>query len=110
MVLQSMVNVQECSYCTVGFLSGFGVAAEIVLFVLVGAAVDINYAVSAGISAVMLIFAVLLFRMAGVAVCLIIGRMSMVMMRERLLSIVRVAITAGTLQPNPMISGMNDLP
>ena len=47
------------------------VAAEIVLFVLVGAAVDINYAVSAGISAVILIFAVLLFRMAGVAVCLI---------------------------------------
>ena len=38
---------------------------------LVGAAVDINYAVSAGISAVILIFAVLLFRMAGVAVCLI---------------------------------------
>ena len=47
------------------------VAAEIVLFVLVGAAVDINYAVSAGISVVILIFAVLLFRMAGVAVCLI---------------------------------------
>ena len=47
------------------------VAAEIVLFVLVGAAVDINYAVSAGISAVILIFAVLLFRIAGVAVCLI---------------------------------------
>ena len=47
------------------------VAAEIVLFVLVGAAVDINYAVSAGIAAVILIFAVLLFRMAGVAVCLI---------------------------------------
>lgn len=47
------------------------VAAEIILFVLVGAAVDINYAVSAGISAVILIFAVLLFRMAGVAVCLI---------------------------------------
>lgn len=47
------------------------VAAEIMLFVLVGAAVDINYAVSAGISAVILIFAVLLFRIAGVAVCLI---------------------------------------
>ena len=38
------------------------------------------------------------------------GRMSIVMRRERGLSIVRVAMTAGTLHPNPMMSGMNDLP
>ena len=38
------------------------------------------------------------------------GRMSMVMSRDRRLSMVRVAMTAGTLQPNPMTSGMNDLP
>ena len=38
------------------------------------------------------------------------GNMSIVMSRERRLSIVRVAITAGTLHPNPIISGMNDLP
>ena len=38
------------------------------------------------------------------------GRMSIVIRRERRLSIVRVAITAGTLHPKPMMSGMNDLP
>ena len=34
----------------------------------------------------------------------------MVMSLDRRLSMVRVAITAGTLQPKPMMSGMNDLP
>ncbi|MBR4445304.1 MAG: cation:proton antiporter [Solobacterium sp.] len=52
-------------------LSKLWTAAEILLFVLVGAAVDISYAFHAGAAAVLLIFAVLLFRMLGVAVCLI---------------------------------------
>ena len=34
----------------------------------------------------------------------------MVITRSFLLSSVRVAIMAGTLQPNPISSGMNDLP
>lgn len=46
-------------------------AAEVILFVLVGAAVDIRYTLSAGIAAVGMIFIALLFRAAGVAVCLI---------------------------------------
>lgn len=46
-------------------------AAEVVLFVLVGAAVDIRYTVSAGISAVLLIFAALAFRAVGVWLCMI---------------------------------------
>ncbi len=46
-------------------------AAEVVLFVLVGAAVDIRYTVSAGISAVLLIFAALAFRAVGVCLCMI---------------------------------------
>ena len=46
-------------------------AAEVVLFVLVGAAVDIRYTVSAGISAVLLIFAALVFRAVGVCLCMI---------------------------------------
>lgn len=46
-------------------------AAEIMLFVLVGAAVNIEYAFNAGPKAVLLIFLVVLFRMAGVAVCMI---------------------------------------
>ncbi len=47
------------------------VGAEVMLFVLVGATVDIKYALTAGVSAVVLIFGVLLFRMVGVFVCLI---------------------------------------
>lgn len=47
------------------------VAAELLLFVLVGATVDLHYAYAAGLSAVILIFGVLLFRMAGVWVCLL---------------------------------------
>ena len=46
-------------------------AAEVILFVLVGAAVDIRYTLSAGIAAIGMIFIALLFRAAGVAVCLI---------------------------------------
>lgn len=57
------------------------VAAEILLFVLVGATVDLKYAASAGIFAVILIFGVLLFRMAGVFCCLIKTNLSM---KERL--------------------------
>ena len=34
----------------------------------------------------------------------------MVMIRLRLLSMVRVDMTAGTLHPKPMMRGMNDLP
>lgn len=47
------------------------VAAEVFLFVLVGATVDLRYAVSAGVNAVLLVFAALLFRMLGVALSLI---------------------------------------
>lgn len=47
------------------------VCAEIMLFVLVGATVDLHYVFSAGFGAVVLIIAVLLFRMAGVCCCLI---------------------------------------
>lgn len=47
------------------------VGAEVMLFVLVGATVDIKYALTAGVSAIVLIFGVLLFRMVGVFVCLI---------------------------------------
>ena len=47
------------------------VAAEVLLFVLVGATVDISYALKAGAAAVILIFGVLIFRMAGVFFCLL---------------------------------------
>ena len=63
---------------------GFGrlwVFFEIMLFVLVGACVNIKYAAAAGLPAAAMIFAVLLFRMAGVCVCTAKSRLSP---RERL--------------------------
>lgn len=45
--------------------------AEVFLFVLVGATVDLRYVASAGVSAVLLILGALLFRMTGVAISLI---------------------------------------
>ncbi|WMC93965.1 cation:proton antiporter [Kineothrix sp. MB12-C1] len=47
------------------------VGSEILLFVLVGATVDLKYAISAGVSTIIVIFGVLAFRMLGVFVCLI---------------------------------------
>ena len=44
-------------------------AAEVMLFVLVGAAVDIRYTLSAGIAAVFMILIALAFRAGGVLVC-----------------------------------------
>ena len=46
-------------------------AAEVVLFVLVGAAVDIRYTLSAGLGAVAMIFVGLVFRSVGVFLCLL---------------------------------------
>ena len=46
-------------------------AAEIFLFVLVGAVVDLKYVVSAGVASILLIVGALLFRMLGVAFSLI---------------------------------------
>lgn len=45
------------------------VFAELILFVLVGAAVDIHSVKNAGLSAVLLVFGALIFRMLGVFVC-----------------------------------------
>lgn len=45
-------------------------AAEVILFVLVGTAVDIRYTLNAGIAAVLMIFLALFFRSIGVAICL----------------------------------------
>lgn len=45
-------------------------AAEVLLFVLVGAAVDIRYTMGAGLAAVLMIFTALIFRTIGVLICL----------------------------------------
>ena len=51
--------------------------AEIFLFVLVGASVAIDSTLSAGVSAIMLVLGVLLFRMVGVFVCILGTKLSM---------------------------------
>ena len=57
------------------------VPAEIVVFVLIGAAADISYSMSAGIMTVIVVLAALAFRMAGVFVCLLKTELNM---KERL--------------------------
>ena len=47
------------------------IAAEVMLFVLVGATVNIKYALGASIPAILLIMTVIAFRMAGVFLCLL---------------------------------------
>lgn len=52
------------------------VAAEVFLFVLVGATVNLNYAVSAGIFPILLVVGAMVFRMLGVAISLIKTKLS----------------------------------
>ena len=47
------------------------IAAEVILFVLVGAAIDIRYTLNAGLIAVLMIFVALVIRSIGVFLCLI---------------------------------------
>ena len=47
------------------------ITAEVMLFVLVGATVNIKYALGASIPAILLIITVLIFRMIGVFLCLV---------------------------------------
>lgn len=60
-------------------------AAEVILFVLVGAAVDIRYTLEAGIAAVAMIFTALIFRGIGVSLCLVKTSLSF---KERLFCII----------------------
>lgn len=61
------------------------VAAELLLFVLVGAAVDLRYALLAGGAVVLVILGALVFRMAGVLVSVSGSRLSR---KERLFTMV----------------------
>ena len=61
------------------------IAAELILFVLVGAAVDIRYVSETGLAAVLMVFAALIFRAAGVVLCLAGTKLSQ---RERLFCVI----------------------
>ena len=60
-------------------------AAEVMLFVLVGAAVDIRYTLTAGASAIAMILLALAFRAVGVAICLIGAKLTA---REKLFCVI----------------------
>lgn len=61
------------------------IAAELILFVLVGAAVDIRYVSETGLAAVLMVFAALIFRAVGVVLCLAGTKLSR---RERLFCVI----------------------
>ena len=69
-----VIKIKADSTVSVSLSEKFGklwIAAELILFVLVGAAVDIRYALGAGLSAIAMIFTALTFRAVGVLICLI---------------------------------------
>ncbi|MBS6397594.1 MAG: cation:proton antiporter [Clostridiales bacterium] len=68
-----VIKIKSVTFVSKRLSEKFGklwLAAEVILFVLVGAAVDIRYTLNAGIAAVLMIFIALTFRAAGVIICL----------------------------------------
>ena len=61
------------------------IGAEVVLFVLVGAAVDVRYTLAAGVPALLMIFIALAFRAVGVILCLLGTKLTI---KERLFCII----------------------
>lgn len=69
-----VIKIKSVAFVSKRLSEKFGklwLAAEVLLFVLVGAAVDIRYTLSAGIAAVLMIIVALVFRSIGVAICLL---------------------------------------
>lgn len=72
--MASMLKAKGTTFVSNRLSEKFGkiwLAAELMLFVLVGTAVDIRYTLSAGVSALIMILLALIFRSIGVVFCLI---------------------------------------
>lgn len=83
-----VIKIKSIAFVSKRLSEKFGklwIAAEVVLFVLVGAAVDIRYTLSAGIAAVFMIFIALIFRTAGVLICTIKTKLNM---KERIFCVI----------------------
>lgn len=83
-----VIKIKSTAFVSKRLSEKFGklwIAAEVVLFVLVGAAIDIRYTLSAGIAAVFMIFIALIFRMAGVLICTIKTKLNM---KERIFCVI----------------------
>ena len=90
LAIMSMGIIIKQKYCVLALrlsakYNKLWLGAEVFLFVLVGATVDLRYVASAGVSAVLLILGALLFRMTGVAISLLKTGLSK---RERLFCMV----------------------
>ncbi len=73
MSMACVIKIRSISFVSKRLSEKFGklwIAAEVILFVLVGAAVDIRYTLEAGPAAVLMILAALIFRSFGVWLCL----------------------------------------
>lgn len=69
-----VIKIKSAAFVSKRLSEKFGklwLAAEVLLFVLVGAAVDIRYTLNAGIAAVLMILVALIFRSIGVSICLL---------------------------------------
>ncbi len=83
-----VIKIKSTAFVSKRLSEKFGklwIVAEVVLFVLVGAAVDIRYTLSAGIAAVFMIFIALIFRTAGVLICTIKTKLNM---KERIFCVI----------------------
>lgn len=74
-----LLKIKSTTFVSKRLSDKFGklwLAAEVILFVLVGAVVDIRYTLNAGGAAILMILVALLFRSVGVAICLIRTRLT----------------------------------
>lgn len=86
--LACVLKIKSTEFVSKRLSDKFGklwIAAEIILFVLVGAAVDIRYTCEAGLPAAVVIFAALIFRSAGVVCCTLKTELSL---KERLFCVI----------------------
>lgn len=86
--LACVLKIKSTEFVSKRLSDKFGklwLAAEIILFVLVGAAVDIRYTCEAGLPAAVVIFAALIFRSAGVVCCTLKTELSL---KERLFCVI----------------------
>ena len=83
-----VLKIKSSAFVSTRLSEKFGklwLAAEVLLFVLVGAAVDIRYTLDAGVAAVLMIFLALAFRAVGVSICVLGTAMSF---KERLFCVI----------------------
>ena len=104
-----VLKVKSIAFVSKRLSEKFGklwLGAEVMLFVLVGAAVDIRYTLEAGFAAILMIFAALLFRTVGVLLCTFKTRLSV---KERLFCVIAYlpkATVQAAIGSVPLASGL----